>query len=624
MRSGESRIRVGELRPNQLLHTFGIGSVVDLPYLSVMVMGLNDWQEAYGKTINEDRLLDAVKEELGNQVRDLKAPPLPDDSSAVWYDPLGDAARIGVPVAVFPRWMFCPECRLLARLDSTLFELKTDPYRPEDTCYVHANCGNSRKPPTVLPARFLVACPKGHLDDFPWLEFVHSGKPCSAPRLRFREVGPSGEAVDILVMCEVCEKSKRMAEAFGDVKDPTILRCRGRHPHLRSYDDEECTAQRRTILMGASNSWFPDMLSALSIPVEGDRLAQLVEENWQVLGAATSLEVLRAFREVGNLNALISHTLEDIWAAVQQKRESGERTETGHADLKAPEWEVFSNPDPDRNSSDFRLRVTDVPTQYEDRLDKVVLVERLREVSALIGFTRIDSPEELDTGGGSDGGTRAPLCRQAPRYVPAVENRGEGIFIQFREQAISDWMRKDSVRKWEAEFLQAHGRWRNARNLDPAVGFPTMRYVMLHSLAHALMRQFSLECGYASASMRERIYSATPQDEDGPMAGFLIYTAAPDSEGTLGGLVSLGEARNLGRHLDQALEAMRFCSSDPLCAEHTPYRGDLTLHGATCHGCLFAPETSCERGNKYLDRSVLVPTVQRDDVAFFTQIREPA
>ena len=149
-----------------------------------------------------------------------------------------------------------------------------------------------------------------------------------------------------------------------------------------------------------------------------------------------------------------------------------------------------------------------------------------------------------------------------------------------------------------------------------------MRYVLLHSLAHALIRQFAVECGYTTASIRERIYSRPPGGDGEPMAGVLLYTAAPDSEGTLGGLVALGEPKTLGRHLDQALEAMRLCASDPLCAEHHPIKDGLTLHGAACHACLFLPETSCERGNKYLDRSVLVSTVESADLAFFTDFAE--
>jgi hypothetical protein len=146
--------------------------------------------------------------------------------------------------------------------------------------------------------------------------------------------------------------------------------------------------------------------------------------------------------------------------------------------------------------------------------------------------------------------------------------------------------------------------------------------VLLLSLAHALIRQVAVECGYTAASIRERIFARPPGGDRGPMAGVLLYTAAPDSEGTLGGLVALGEPGALGRHLDQALEAMALCASDPLCTEHHPIKDGLTLHGAACHACLFLPETSCERGNKYLDRSVLVSTVETDGLAFFPNFSE--
>jgi hypothetical protein len=170
----------------------------------------------------------------------------------------------------------------------------------------------------------------------------------------------------------------------------------------------------------------------------------------------------------------------------------------------------------------------------------------------------------------------------------------------------------------DALFLEAHRRWRLARGLQPPEEYyPGVRFVLLHSFAHALIRQLAVECGYTAASLRERIYSRDPGGDDPEMAGVLIYTAAADSEGTLGGLVSLGQPATLERHVEQALDAMRLCASDPLCAEHHPYRDGTTLHGASCHACLFAPETSCERGNKYLDRSVLVETVEQSDLAFF-------
>jgi hypothetical protein len=202
---------------------------------------------------------------------------------------------------------------------------------------------------------------------------------------------------------------------------------------------------------------------------------------------------------------------------------------------------------------------------------------------------------------------RAPLSRKPPSWVPATEVRGEGVFLRFDEDRLVDW--EATVDDRETTLREGHIAWRTARRLDDS-GFPGMRYVFLHSFAHLLLREFSLECGYGAASIRERIYG------DEGQAGVLVYTAAPDSEGTLGGLVALGEPESLGPLIDGALTRAASCASDPLCAEHDPGR-DRSLHGAACHACLFVPETSCELGNKYLDRSLVVPTFGSDVPAFF-------
>jgi hypothetical protein len=140
---------------------------------------------------------------------------------------------------------------------------------------------------------------------------------------------------------------------------------------------------------------------------------------------------------------------------------------------------------------------------------------------------------------------------------------------------------------------------------------------MMHTFAHLLIREMALECGYNSASIRERIYSN--DDPSSPMAGILIYTAAADSDGTLGGLVELGKPENLGRLIDQALKRSTICSSDPLCSEHDPSE-DRSLHAAACHACSFVAETSCESGNRYLDRALLVETFECKDAAFFESV----
>lgn len=240
-----------------------------------------------------------------------------------------------------------------------------------------------------------------------------------------------------------------------------------------------------------------------------------------------------------------------------------------------------------------------------------MLAERPREVSALRGFTRLNAPDDL----GARGGSIVELSREPPRWLPCSEVLGEGIFIRFPEQRLRQWEAGYREHGDAGHLRDGHRAWRTRRALDPGDGWPGERYVLLHTFAHALIRELALECGYTASSIRERIYAATGPDEES-MAGVLLYTAAPDSEGTLGGLVALGERDQLGPLLRQALERAQLCSSDPLCAEHDP-RSDSSVHAAACHACQFASETSCERGNRFLDRAALVPTLARPDVAYF-------
>jgi Domain of unknown function (DUF1998) len=624
MKSASSKFKVGELRPSQILFSAGIGSVIDLPNLSTMVMGLDDWDSAQADELGEPRLLTAVQSALNRSVKALKSPPIAPDTNGPSSD---QTSNIGIPVAPFPLWMRCPQCNRIASLHSGLFELKKNLYHPDRNFYVHSSCQSNRRKsaPKVLPVRFLVACKKGHLDDFPWHYFVHRGsQSCENSALQLREYGVSGSAADIEVKCLTCDAKRRMSDAFGEQGKINMPQCRGRNAHLRNFEADGCDEQMIAISLGASNSWFPITLSALSIPTMTDPLGQLVEKHWVTLEKATSLEVVTAFRAIGNLKEFTQYSDVELWKAIQKMSDGNQDEEIDSQDLKTPEWNVFSNVNTSLNSSDFQLKQEVLPQGYEPYFEQVVLVEKLREVRALISFTRIESPGDFADTGEIPKAHSAPLSRKSPTWVPAAEVRGEGIFIQFREEAIVQWQNKTPIQEYNKDCFNAHQTWRKARNLDnPHLYYPEARYILIHSFAHALMRQLSIECGYTAASLRERIYSRSDKDKDGPMAGLLIYTAAPDSEGTLGGLVKLGKPENLGRHIEQALEQIRICASDPLCADHTFQKNPaIALHGAACHACLFSPETSCERGNKYLDRNVLISTVQseKSELAFFKHL----
>lgn len=615
--------RVGQLTPSQLLYTYGVGAIVDLPQLAVLVMGLDSWtiDPSIVREISEPRLLRLVRIQMGGEVQQLLSLPVSrEDETTV--NPFDPQSKVGIPVSIFPRWLVCPSCRTLARIDSGLFELKVDAFRPDRTHFEHVNCNKPGKKPTAVPARFMVVCENGHLDDFPWIEYAHYfATPCATPLLTLYEYGPSGEARDLQVKCLNCSKERVMAQAFGKDNREHMPQCTGRRPHLRDYD-EACPNKMRAIILGASNLWFPVVFSTIAIPSATDELALLVEREWALLQHALSPEILKAFWNTGQLGTFSKYSLDQVWGAVERKRsqesDTPSSTEPELLDLKLPEWQIFSSPSARPFSPDFRLRSVTPPSRFKSWISQVVLVERMREVKALVGFTRIDAPDELTQPGQEREQVIVPLARSAMKWAPAVEVRGEGIFIQFNEVRMQQWLAAKVIRQYEAVFWNAHTAWRRAHGIEPPEeNYPGLRYVFLHTFAHALMRQLAIECGYSQASVRERIYSRDSNSEGGPMAGVLIYTAAPDSEGTLGGLVSQGESQMLERHIARALEDAQLCSSDPTCAEHQPGKASLSIHGAACHACLFAPETSCERGNRYLDRALLTKTIRSDALALF-------
>jgi hypothetical protein len=247
--------------------------------------------------------------------------------------------------------------------------------------------------------------------------------------------------------------------------------------------------------------------------------------------------------------------------------------------------------------------------RVDGKVDRLVLVHRLREVSAQVGFTRFEASLP-DINGELDLDVElAPLSRELT-WLPATENRGEGVFLSFSEEAIKEWLARADVKARAAELTAGFDASQGRKRIDGAT-FAGLPYIMLHSLAHLMITTLSLDCGYSASAIRERIYAGKSGH------GILLYTGTPGSEGSLGGLVEMG--KNIGRHLDRALELARLCSNDPVCAHHDPAdkHEERFLHGAACHGCLLIAETSCERRNELLDRALVVPTVATPGAAFF-------
>ncbi|GGZ46646.1 DrmB family protein [Streptomyces rochei] len=628
--------RVGAARPSHLMYTAGVGSLVDLPNFSVLVKGLESWSYS-GLTdyvIDEPRLRTAVNRRLqlyGNtQVTELRTAPWLQGNDS---DPKGwHAQGVGVPVTPFPQWLRCTGCNLLAPIDSEAFTLlNTNARTPHEARFVHSECGRTRRKPLAVTARFTLVCTNGHLDEFPYAHFVHHGQQCTKnPRPLLRMTDHGGNlAANVTLQCVACQAKRNIRDAMGERGARELPRCRGRHPHLATFAPDGCDEQATLMIAGASNQWFPLTMSTLALPPAPDSgIDKLLDDRWNELQHITTPEVYTALSNMPGQAYLKEYDRDALLAAIQARLNGGtsdeQPTETV-PDLLGPEWEVLAGTRLPTPTDDFTLEEADVAGPTAELFGSVRQVQRLREVRAQIGFTRLDAPDPDNP----EIARPVRLWRSSQNWVPASEVRGEGIFLRVREDLINPWaerMQKSAVMQAHRE---AYTRFRTNRrsgrlsadaDFDTMAGWPGERYLALHSLSHALIRTIALECGYSSASLAERIYAG---DDEHPRTGILLYTAVPDSEGTLGGLVALAESTHFDRIVRRALKDAARCSSDPLCSERLPRSPADYLHGAACHACLFVSETTCERGNRFLDRRFLVPLGDDADEVLTPQALRP-
>ena len=590
----------GKVRSSQMLGIYGPGALVDLLDHAVIINGLSGWR--YGSntgdhSIVEPRLRDRVAYRLKKSLDQnldpaesaFKRPPAGEDEN-----PRTDH---GVSATLFPSWFVCqdPDCRGLVRhsgLD-----------RKGDRFYHH--CGSM-----CVPVRFVQACKAGHIDDLYWIGVAHPEGKCQRPELALYE-GKTGDFSEVRVKCKNCGQSRQLQ----DLKLPEMQpRCNGRRPWLGYGSDEPCEHKASLIVRTASNAYFSQIDSALSIPETENTLYEGVQAAWSVLANVTA-ELLGPFRQIKLVQDNVGHFSDEEILETVEMIKAGEKPAS--PPIRVSEFSrLISEPleTPGQIApagAHFFARKANL-TDLPDTLDRVVLAHKLREVRVQVGFTRLDYPPPSFSGEANLGIRSAPLSL-AESWLPAVEVFGEGVLVALNEERVRQWERREAVIARSLQLQRAH----EARYDDPesAPPFPGARFYLLHSLSHLLLHAISVECGYSASAIRERIYCA-PATDDVPMAGILLSTATPGTEGTLGGLIEQG--RHIQHHLAHALRLGRLCSNDPVCAHHQPGGQEGTVDGAACHGCLYVAESSCEFFNRYLDRAFVVPILGASaELAYF-------
>jgi len=627
MKPKNQRSADGQIRQSQILSTFGPGAMVDLPDASVLIGGLNNWK------FNKDGKREIVEARLSHKIYDRLKTQYPDLTQIRLYEPPensqdGPGITTGITAFTFPAW-FVAQTEASPWISPTGKVYRSRPLIKYGALVKGKYEDDDRVKHSVVPVRFVQACPNGHISDINWSSFVQHQETCSNRHLlRLDEGGASGDFADIFVRCVTCKARRPLSDATLPNSKALGL-CQGKLPWLGKDDYEPCVDPNsdnksqpylnRLLVRSASNAYFAQNLSVISLPDSNQKLRDAVSQVYGDLELAEDLSEIQFFlKKISRVaKVLKDFSSTEIWTEVQRRQKG---IQTDDKSIKQVEIETLLSPSDeigsDTRDSDFyacNRSLEKLPTFLKDKIDRIVLVHRLREVTAQIGFTRFE-PFLTDIDGELDMAVKSAPIDREPNWFPAIENKGEGIFISFSKSTIENWKEQSAVQNRTKELIEGFDIWAKRRNIDPQkFRFPGAPYVLLHSLSHLLITAISLECGYSASAIRERIYAGDYG------YGILLYTGSSGSEGTLGGLVEVGN--RIEDLLTSALELGKLCSNDPVCAQHKPAATyeERFLHGAACHGCLLIAETSCERNNEFLDRALVIDTVGYSGSAFFPE-----
>lgn len=637
------------VRRTQAIIPFGVGAMIDFPGpVSLIHCGLDSWPFDEGdpdhwefRIEDERRLAERLGVKYFVQPPDFRFARTGEDANVA-------NLNLKLPFLRFPRWHVCPRCGIMH--EAALHD------RAAPQCQGPVGSGKDKGKPhgrrRTIQVRFIAACVNGHLHDFPWWEWVFQSADIERKgRLRMITTG-SASLAGVRIVCEkqtdditiIARRTLLKAFRSDPGKEKSALSgigvfCRGDNPALgipsANYPSPGCGSPLYPLLRGGANVYFPHVVSSIYLPpidnAASEDVLEILENPrvWAFLSLVAKGNQDKKV-DVNQAQLVIQQyypekKIEPVQLAEAANRKLGNETARVRVPLSTdPAEQTFRR-------QEYELIRRDVQEGYpktnllirsenmsgydpiiSDNFKRISLLHKLRETRAFVGFSRIFPEDGLD-----DQQRRKLISRRTPLdWLPGVIVRGEGIFLELREEKVYQWLGEKSIdlQRRILPMKETLDQVREARRQSPRQISP--RFVFLHTLAHLMINELIYECGYGSASLRERLYSANGEH---PMAGILIYTAAGDSEGSMGGLVRMGKPGRLESVIRRALENARWCSTDPICIE-SKAQGPDNCNLAACHSCALLPETSCEEMNRLLDRGLVVGTLSNPGLGFFSEV----
>jgi len=617
---------VGSIRPSQLISTFGPGSLVNVENDTVMILGLEFWPLDQ----DEERFKRVTHPYLSQQLeKNYFKMPVSDKLSAI-------------PCISFPKWGICPKCRSLQTHPRTSKSNKgffCKFCKPDDQL--------------LLNASFVQICDNGHIQDFPWNRWAHMSegagntveKKCTKskhePDLEFISSKKGTKLSNYIVKCRHCSASRTM---YGATSQKTFqmlgfTKCFGSQPWLGKDDHNECMEGVYGVRINSSAVYYSSVVTAMLIPNWIHDIDDVLDAD----GGTRAARILGDRKDGKSYEDIIEWHKNGIFKEVLKKFTKAEIIERLELRFEPPEKNLSTEGNAleqefDNFSTIIKKTVRGPPhdlkvdiepisinssqlTQYA--IDKLMKFHRLISIQVLRGFTRGSPPDPFATEGQinqsqpfrpiSSGYTKTSDGQLIPiDWLPAVETRGEGLFFQFDENELQNWEKRPNVTERFCTIINSYAEVVEASNHSDKKSvcqrFDSPRYLLLHTFAHLMIREIADHAGYHEASLRERIYSSSGKDMRN---GILIYTSSASSEGSLGGLVRLGDVKTFEEIVQNTITRSRSCSRDPLCEETNPVTlieegiSSKYLTGSSCYSCTLLPETSCQNFNNLLDRWML-------------------
>lgn len=580
--AGYNNNKLGELRPNQIITTFGPGSVVDAVKDSVTILDIPYWKDK-GMKIIDGRLASYLNVDA-------------------FYIPRTTFAH-DIPVVLFPRWHVCSNLKCGLLFDATESFNLEEYLKHGVTC---PECGRK-----AYPARFITICENGHMSDFPWRWWIHHGDDCNGS-LKMYSTGNTSTLSDIWVKCS-CGTERSMSGAT-QAQNFEGLSCSGLHPFRPHSGCETCKKPVIPSQRGASNVYFAVTRSAISIPPWINPLYNLVDEHLRDIEQAKKMAVRFGKTEDDGLQQIY----EEYFSAYAREEfdEAYERRMSNikeFTEIKMMEYQAITHhndPTYQSNKKHFKAEEDALPEYFKRYFNRLIRITRLRDVRVLLGFTRVEAPDP-DADEGEQPNVVYLTKGGEERWLPAVEVNGEGIFIEFNNQTLEEWLSNPQVKNISEKYAASYREYCESKGWTIKTERNAV-YVLMHTFSHLLIKQMAMSSGYSSSAIREKIYFGDK------MAGILLYTGSSDKEGSLGGLVELGTADQMTNLMRDAFQEALVCTNDPECMNKLP--AGKNSNGAACHSCCMISETACENGNRMLDRGLVVPLAKREETSYFREL----